>query len=167
MGLINARNLRKAKELLEKNRHKVGDIVDKAGTQLDKVSKGKTSNVTAKAADAAKKYSEGAGPSVGRQVPVDDAAFHAGAPVDPAAQQTQAKAAGVAAANAVTAAATAAANLLNNKAARSQVTQSQQTADWSPPTPGNDKVQATHRPAPPSPPSDDVPAPDSAGASDA
>jgi len=59
MGLLNARNLRKAKQLLEKNRHKVGDVVEKAGTQLDKVSKGKTSNVTSKAADAAKNYSSG------------------------------------------------------------------------------------------------------------
>ena len=60
MGLLNARNLSKAKQLLEKNRDKVGDIVEKAGGQLDKVSKGKTSNITAKAADAARNYSEGA-----------------------------------------------------------------------------------------------------------
>jgi oligoendopeptidase F len=59
MGLLNGRNLRMAKQLLEKNRHKVGDAVEKAGTQLDKVSKGKTSNVTSKASDAAKKYSAG------------------------------------------------------------------------------------------------------------
>ncbi|MFK8026162.1 MAG: antitoxin [Ilumatobacter sp.] len=59
MGLLNARNLRKAKDLLEKNRHKVGDVVEKAGTQLDKVSNGKTANVTSKASDAAKKYSAG------------------------------------------------------------------------------------------------------------
>jgi len=60
MGIVNARNLRKAKQLLEQNRDKVGGIVEKAGGQLDKVSKGKTSTVTSKAADAARKYSEGA-----------------------------------------------------------------------------------------------------------
>ena len=49
MGLLNTRNFRRAKQLLEKNRHKVGDAVEMAGTQIDKVSKGKTSNVTSKA----------------------------------------------------------------------------------------------------------------------
>ena len=155
MGLINARNLRRAKELLDKNRHKVGDIVDKAGTQLDKVSKGKTSNVTAKAADAARKYSEGATSSIGRQVPVDDASFHAGAPVDPG-RQPAASAAGVAAANAVTAAATAAAKLMNNKVAQAQVSRTQEAAGWSPPTPGGEKIQATHRPPGPRTTSDDT-----------
>jgi hypothetical protein len=59
MGLVNARNLRKAKELLEKNRHKVGDAVGKATTKIDEVSGGKTSNLSKKAEDAARKYSAG------------------------------------------------------------------------------------------------------------
>jgi hypothetical protein len=75
MGLINTTNLRRAKELLEKNRHKVGDVVEKAGDTLDKVSNGKTSSVTTKASDAAKKYSQGAtptgGPTEGTGAPVD------------------------------------------------------------------------------------------------
>ena len=60
MSLFSSKNLTKAKSLLEKNRHKVGGIVDKATTQIDKVSKGKTSSVTAKVDDAARKYSAGA-----------------------------------------------------------------------------------------------------------
>ena len=59
MGLLNARNLRKAKQLLEKNRHKVGDVVGKATVKIDKVSGGKTSNLSKKAEEAARKYSAG------------------------------------------------------------------------------------------------------------
>ena len=59
MGLVNARNLRKAKQLLEKNRHKVGDAVSKATEKIDKASGGKTSNLSRKAEDAARKYSAG------------------------------------------------------------------------------------------------------------
>ena len=59
MGLLNGRNLRRAKELLEKNRHKVGDAVGKATVQIDKVSGGKTTNLSKKAEDAARKYSAG------------------------------------------------------------------------------------------------------------
>ncbi len=59
MGLLNARNLRKAKELLEKNRHKVGDVVGKATEKIDKASGGKTSNMSKKAEEAARKYSAG------------------------------------------------------------------------------------------------------------
>lgn len=59
MGLLNARNLRKAKQLLEKNRHKVGDVVGKATEKVDKVSGGKTSNLSKKAEEAARKYSAG------------------------------------------------------------------------------------------------------------
>jgi hypothetical protein len=68
MGLVNARNLRKAKQLLEKNRglleknrHKVGDVVGKATTKLDEVSGGKTANLSKKAEEAARKYSAGGG----------------------------------------------------------------------------------------------------------
>ena len=60
MGVVNARNLRKAKELLDKNRHRVGEVVDKATTQIDKVSGGKTANLSKKATEAARKYSAGA-----------------------------------------------------------------------------------------------------------
>ena len=57
MGLMSSRNLKKAKAMVEKNRHKVGGLVDKATDQVDKVSKGKTSNVTAKIDQAAHKFS--------------------------------------------------------------------------------------------------------------
>ncbi len=59
MGLLSTSNMNKAKALLEKNRHKVGDLVGKATEQVDKVSKGKTSSVTSKIDDAAKKFSAG------------------------------------------------------------------------------------------------------------
>lgn len=57
MGLMSSRNLKKAKAMVEKNRHKVGGLVDKATDQVDKVSKGKTSGVTAKIDQAAHKFS--------------------------------------------------------------------------------------------------------------
>jgi len=57
MGLLDARNINKAKGLLEKNRHKVGDLVGKATDQVDKLSKGKTANVTSKIDVAARKFS--------------------------------------------------------------------------------------------------------------
>jgi uncharacterized protein YjbJ (UPF0337 family) len=57
MGLLDARNIKKAKGLLEKNRHKVGDLVGKATDQVDKISKGKTASVTSKIDDAARKFS--------------------------------------------------------------------------------------------------------------
>ena len=57
MGLLSGRNVRKAKSLLAKNRHKVGGIVDKATDQVNKATKGKTSNVTSKIDDAAHKFS--------------------------------------------------------------------------------------------------------------
>lgn len=139
MGLLNARNLRKAKDLLEKNRHKVGGIAEKAGEKLDKVSGGKTSNVTTKAADAAKKYSAGGSTSsYNTQVPVDQSQFNSGAPVDPSVSQAQATAAGAAAANAITNMANAATNMMNNAAVQAQVAQAQQD--------GTEKVQATHDP---------------------
>ena len=59
MGLFTARNLRRAKELLEKNRHKVGDVVGKTTEKIDKASGGKTSNLSKKAEEAARKYSAG------------------------------------------------------------------------------------------------------------
>ena len=59
MGLVNARNLRRAKALLEKNRHKVGDVVGKATEKIDKVSGGKTTNLSKKAEEAARRYSAG------------------------------------------------------------------------------------------------------------
>lgn len=59
MGLLDARNIKKAKGLLDKNRHKVGSIVGKATDQVDKLSKGKTSAVTSKIDKAAMKFSQG------------------------------------------------------------------------------------------------------------
>lgn len=111
MGLFNTRNLRKAKQLLEKNRHKVGDVVEKAGTQLDKVSKGKTSSVTSKASDAAKKYSTGGATHHGIDTP----------PMPPPGQYdpsdgADAKRQQAAAAGAVTGAANAFTNFLNKAA---------------------------------------------------
>ncbi len=57
--MLDARKIKKAKGLLDKNRHKVGSIVGKATDQVDKLSKGKTSNVTAKIDKAAMKFSHG------------------------------------------------------------------------------------------------------------
>lgn len=68
MSLLNARNLRRAKTLLDQNRHRVGDIVGKATEQIDKVSKGRTSEVSAKVEEAARKYSAGAA-SAGQPLP--------------------------------------------------------------------------------------------------
>ena len=60
MGLMNARNIAKAKALLQNNRHKVGDLVGKATDQVDKVTKGKSSSITSKIDQAARKFSSGA-----------------------------------------------------------------------------------------------------------
>jgi hypothetical protein len=117
MGLLNTRNLRKAKDLLEKNRHKVGDVVEKAGGTLDKVSKGKTSSVTAKASDAAKKYSQGAAPKYGTEIPVDDETSRAMVSEDAQARQAQAT---ESAANAVKGAADALTNMMNKAAAQAE-----------------------------------------------
>ncbi len=111
MALFNARNLRKAKQLLEKNRHKVGDVVEKAGTQLDKVSKGKTSNVTSKASDAAKKYSSGGASHHGIDTPTMPPPGHDDPANDAGAKGRQADAAG-----AVTGAANALTTLMNRAA---------------------------------------------------
>ena len=69
MGLMNARNLNKAKSLLEKNRHKVAGVVGKATDQVDKLSKGKSSKVTSKIDDAARKFSS---PGADVDEPVED-----------------------------------------------------------------------------------------------
>ncbi|MEL6892939.1 MAG: hypothetical protein AAFP84_15205 [Actinomycetota bacterium] len=117
MGLVNARNLRKAKELLEKNRHKAGDIVGKAGEKLDKVSKGKTSSLTAKATEAANKYADGA---VDRHDFGEASGDHDGMPDDQRMPNARASGADVAAANAMTNMANAATNFLNTAAAQAQ-----------------------------------------------
>lgn len=57
MGLLNAKNLKKAKSLLDDNRDKIGDAVSKATKHVDKATKGKSAVVTAKLNDAAHKYS--------------------------------------------------------------------------------------------------------------
>lgn len=121
MGLLNARNLRKAKQLLDKNRHKVGDVVEKAGTQLDKVSKGKTSNVTSKASDAAKKYSEGAGNVTHHGLDSDapDLKPH-GDPLSAEEAKLRQAQATTSAANAVTGAANALTNLMNKAASKAE-----------------------------------------------
>lgn len=111
MGLLNARNLRKAKQLLEKNRHKVGDVVEKAGTQLDKVSKGKTSSVTSKAADAARSYSSGGVTHHGIDTPNMPPPGQYDASYEADAKRRQAEAAG-----AVTGVANAFTNFLNKAA---------------------------------------------------
>lgn len=143
MGLLNARNLRKAKLLLEKNRHKVGDIAEKAGEKLDKVSGGKTSNVTAKAAEAAKKYSQGGVSHYSTQVPVDQTNVPQGAPVDPNVSQAQAAAASAAAAAAIANMANAATNLMNNAAVQAQIAQDRQAGQSGEAAP---KIQATYDP---------------------
>ncbi len=57
MGLLNAKNLKKAKSLLDDNRDKIGGVVSKATKHVDKATKGKSAGVTAKLNDAAHKYS--------------------------------------------------------------------------------------------------------------
>jgi hypothetical protein len=117
MGLVNVRNLKKAKQLLDKNRHRVGDVVGKAGEQLDKASKGKTSNVTSKAAEAARKYSSG---SVNYQKP-DPSATTVDAPGAGGDAEAGAGAQGTAgAAHAVKGAADALTNLMNKAAAKAE-----------------------------------------------
>lgn len=119
MGLLNARNLRRAKQLLEKNRHKVGDVVEKAGTQLDKVSNGKTANVTSKAADAAKKYSAGNVTHHGVDSEAPDLTPHGDPLTADAAKLRQAQAT-TTASNAVSGAANALTNLMNKAAAKAE-----------------------------------------------
>lgn len=72
MGLLNTRNLQKAKRLLDQNRHKVGDMVEKAGGSLDKATKGRTAQFTEKATEAAHKYSAGAAGAAADDVLADD-----------------------------------------------------------------------------------------------
>lgn len=79
---MKARNLAKAKAMVEKNRHKVGDLVGKATDQVDKVSKGKTSNVTAKIDKAARKFSAGA--TTADDEPTDAAPVDESEAADPA-----------------------------------------------------------------------------------
>ncbi|MEM9747751.1 MAG: antitoxin [Actinomycetota bacterium] len=74
MGLLNTRNLQKAKQLLDQIRHKVGDMVEKAGGSLDKATKGRTAQYTQKATEAAHKYSAGAGATTADDVLADDSA---------------------------------------------------------------------------------------------
>lgn len=119
MGLLNARNLRRAKQLLEKNRHKVGDAVEKAGSQLDKVSKGKTSNVTSKASDAAKKYSAAGVTHHGMDSQAPDLAPDGDPRSAEEAKLRQAQATATAA-NAVSGAANALTNLMNKAAAKAE-----------------------------------------------
>lgn len=119
MGLLNARNLRMAKQLLDKNRHKIGGAVEKAGTQLDKVSKGKTSNVTSKAADAAKKYSAGDVTHHGLDSPAPDLAPH-GDPLAADAAKVRQNEATAKAATAVTGAANALTGFINKAAAKAE-----------------------------------------------
>ncbi len=122
MGLVNARNLRRAKRLLDQNRHRIGDVVEQAGTQLDKVSNGKTASVTAKASDAAKKYSAGAASTPATVSSPDGPQTHDPAEVEEAKlRQAQAT---TTAANAVSGAANALTNLMNKAAARVETTSS-------------------------------------------
>lgn len=136
MALLNARNLRKAKQLLEQNRHKVGDVVGKAAAKLDEVSNGKTGNLGKKAEEAARKYSAGGAThhgvhpdavSDGQNLsPISEASTHpSGEPAPQSATQSamskeelqlRQTEANIAAANAVTAAAQAASDMLNRAA---------------------------------------------------
>ena len=137
MGLLNARNLRRAKALLDNNRHKVGGVVEKAGTQLDKVSKGKTSNFTSKATDAAKKYSDGSARHHGFDTPPLDDRQMSSHPVDDAdVRRSQAEAAG-----AVTGAANALTNFMNKAAEKIEQTPTapKDSDDVPPPLPGDSR----------------------------
>ena len=62
MALLNLQNMKKAKALLDKNRDKVSGAVEKGAATLDKATKGKTANVSAKATSAARKYAGNAEP---------------------------------------------------------------------------------------------------------
>lgn len=123
MGLLSSRNLMKAKSLLEQNRHKVGDLVGKATEQVDKVSKGKTTNVSAKVEEAARKYSAGGvthhGEHPDAQPDGMSATNRSDAPVDDAELQRRQAEANIAAANALKSAADAAANVFNKAATQS------------------------------------------------
>jgi len=71
MGLFSGRNMRKAQSLLDKNRHKIGGMVDKATDQVDKVTKGKTAGVTAKLDEAAHKFSGTVGEQTGETADIE------------------------------------------------------------------------------------------------
>lgn len=133
MGLLNAHNFRKAKRLLDKNRHKVGDAVEKAGTQLDKVSKGKTSNVTSKATDAAKKYSADGVTHYGIDSTAPALDPH-GDPMSADAAKVRQAEATATAANAVTGAVNALTNLMNKAAEKAESTNAGKAADDEIPT---------------------------------
>jgi hypothetical protein len=131
-----------AKSLLEQNRHKVGDMVGKATVQVDKVSKGKTSNVSAKVEEAARKYSAGGvthhgdHPDAAPDKPITpDAApgtpITPDVPADDAELQRRQAEANIAAANALTAAAAAAAGIFN-KAALQQAAGASRSEDGAP-----------------------------------
>jgi len=114
MGLLSSRNLRKAKSLLDQNRHKVGDLVGKATEQVDKVSKGKTSGVSAKVGEAARKYSAGGATHHGvHPDAVGSAAVEPDRPATEAELQRRQAEANIAAANALKAAADAATSVFN------------------------------------------------------
>ena len=137
MGLLNSRNLSKAKAMLDKNRHKIGGIVDKATDQIDKVSKGKTSNITKKVDDAAHKYSASSGSGVthsgldGETFPEDGST---GGSYDDAELQRRQAEAGIAATNAATAAAEAFTNLANKAASEIDAQQQPGEPPPAPPT---------------------------------
>lgn len=111
MGLLNSRNISQAKRLLDKNRHKVGGVVGKATDGLDKITKGKSSNLTAKVDDAARKFSQGSSSGVTNYGAHPDAVGDVPPPggIDNRRQQDAA----VAATNAMTSMANAATNFLN------------------------------------------------------
>ena len=69
MALLSSRNMMKAKALLDKNRDKVSDAVGKGAATLDKATKGKTANVSAKATAAARKYAGGDEPAAAAAKP--------------------------------------------------------------------------------------------------
>lgn len=123
MGLVNARNLRRAKQLLDKNRHKIGDVVEKASTQLDKASNGKTSNFTSKATDAAKKYSASGVTHHGMDESAPDTKPHGDPLADDAervGQPHSQRSATTSAAGAVAGAASALTNFMNKAAAKAE-----------------------------------------------
>ncbi len=143
MGILDSRNLRKAKELLDKNRHKAGDIVGKAGDKLDQVSNGKTSSLTAKATEAANKYADGA---TTRHDFGEASGDHDGMPAEDAdASGAEANAANAAAATAMTNMANAATNFLNSAAAQAKAVASRATGDA--PADGDDDPSSSAPPA--------------------
>ena len=80
MGLLNKRNIAKAKALADKNKDKIADNVTKATGKIDAKTGGKYADKLKKVDAAAKKFAGGEEAVVEASDATSDAAAHAGAP---------------------------------------------------------------------------------------